>query len=207
MRNLARWTGLAIGSLAVLGCGDATSPHARASVLARHIDSLVVAARSSHRDSLWAYYLYGAEFVPALGGTPTSITVTTHAGAQTWQGYLLTDVGAPWDTSYVVTAYSDETFSHFVAAQLQHDPNFATEPSVYWVSTDSLAVTRAAVMNASIASVRGACSLVSGLQNYTKLPPGSCSLGTFTVELRAPFPSGLDTLALGPLTVNGALLK
>jgi hypothetical protein len=202
-----RWAALAAATVLGTGCGDATSPHQRSSALARHIDSLVIAARSNHRDSLWALYLEGAESVPAYGGTPTSITVTTHAGTQTWQGYVLTEISTPVDTAYVLWAYSDETFSHFVAALLQHDPSFFAAPSVYWVSTDSLVMTGGVAMNASTTSAAGGCSLTSGLQNYQKLPPGSCSLGTFTVQLRAPFPSGLDTLTLGPQQVNGVLLQ
>jgi hypothetical protein len=202
-----RWATLAAAPMLAMGCSDAISPPHTSSALARHIDSLVVAARSSHRDSLWAYYLEGVESVPAYGGTPTSITVTTHAGTQTWQGFVLTEISTPVDTAYVLWAYSDETFSHFVAALLQHDPSFFAPPSVYWVSTDSLVVTGVVAMNASTISEAGGCSLTSGLENYHNLPPGSCSLGTSTVQLRAPFPSGLDTLALGPQRVSGVVLQ
>ena len=209
----------ALAALALLatGCGDASAPHQTStagSALARHMDSLVVAAKSNPRDSLWAAYLGSAEAVPAYGGTPTSVVVTTRSGTQTWQGFILEGLSQSPDTAYVLWAYSDDAFTDLLTALLVVMPHGVTLPTVYLIANDTVVVSGFGGMAAAATSVGDACSFTSGLQIIPNPPAaGSCQLGAFTATLKVSFRgaigpiAALDTLAIGPQSLNGVVLK
>ncbi|HTA72727.1 MAG TPA: hypothetical protein VK733_00580 [Gemmatimonadaceae bacterium] len=205
-----RYGTLAIATLLAIACGDASNPGApqssAGSALARHMDSLVVAAKSNPRDSLWAATIEGAEYVPAYGGTPTSVTVSTDSGTQTWQALILEEASPGADTAYFLWAYSDTAFTKVLITGARDVPNVIPGIVSLLILNDTTVVSSIGYAVVTTTSVGGSCTFTSGLVNITNtFAAGSCNLGTFTGALHIAF--GGDSIAIAAQPMAGVILK
>jgi hypothetical protein len=204
-----RYGTLAIATALAIACGgdagNASGPQTSAgSALARHIDSLVVAAKSNARDSLWAATLEGAEYVPAYGGTPTSVTISTDSGTETWQALVLGEASPGTDTSYFLWAYSDAAFSRVLLTGGRDTPI----PGIlsYLILNDTAIVSAVGYTAFTTASVGATCTFTSGLVNIPNpFATGSCDLANFTAAVRLGFAG--DSIAITTQQLTGVILK
>jgi hypothetical protein len=205
-----RYGTLAIATLLAIACSDASSPSAlqpsAGSALARHMDSLAVAPKSNPRDSLWAAMIEGAEFVPAYGGTPTSVTVSTDSGAQTWQALILEEAGPGADTAYFLWAYSDTAFTKVLVTGARDVPNAIPGIVSLLILNDTAVVSSVGYAVVTTTSVGDSCTFTSGLVNIPNaFAPGSCNLGTFTGTVHIAFRG--DSIAIAAQPMTGVILK
>jgi len=201
---------LAIATVLAIACGDASNPGApqssAGSALARHMDSLVVAAKSNPRDSLWAATIEGAEYVPAYGGTPTSVTVNTDSGTQTWQALILEEVSPGADTASFLWAYSDPAFTKVLVTGAHEGPGTIANIVSLLILNDTTVVSSVGYTVVTTTSVGESCTFTSGLVNIPNtFAAGSCSLGTFTGAVHIAF--GGDSIAMAAQPMTGVILK
>jgi hypothetical protein len=206
-----RGTILAVyGSLVLSACDSSTSPAPLTPAqLARHIDSMAVAATSSSgRYPL----LVIAEYGPAYSVSPRSVAVTTRSGTNTWHGFVYrfrAPAGVvPADSSYAIVAYSDNSLTDILWAQAIFESNTQIGTSVLLVTNDTVFVTSAtATATLSLASTGGDCVLVSGLTIYTSQPQqGRCLLATFNGSFAGTFSTSnveFQTMSIRPQSFAG----
>jgi hypothetical protein len=206
-----RFGAIAMATALAMACGgDASAPlppqMPAGSALARHMDSLVVAAKSNPRDSLWAAWLEGAEYVPAYGGAPASVAVRTDSGTATWQALVLAEMYPGQDTSYFLWAYSDSAFTKLLVTGSVVVPEGLAGVESYLIVSDTLVAIGSASPVITTTSVGDSCIFTFGLVNIPNVfAAGSCVLGTFTASVNVVFAG--DTVAIAAQPVTGVILK
>jgi hypothetical protein len=213
-----RYGFLAMATTVGIACGDASHPSApqksAGSALARYMDSLVTAAKSSPSDSLWAATLTGAEYVPGYGGVPTSITATTDSGTQTWQAFVLAEESSG-NTSYFLWAFRDTSFSTMLITGAQVASYSVGSVQGYLILNDTLVSNTFGVTTITTTAVGDPCTLTLGLANIVPFAAGSCDLGTFTASVNLQLPPHVsghgiapgDSLVISAQPLTGVILK
>ena len=181
------------------GPGDGQTPPN----LAVHFDSLYVQAKAqSASDTMFkfrAVALSDLELPAAFGASPTSITVTTASGTETWHGFVfeevVTDNGTPSDSGRFVLAYRDANAHTVFVTTLKADGSsvgaslVANDTIIVHASSNAGSVTQT--------SVGAACAAPpSGLVNpvIATAQASTCLSATYSATLTLAFPAtdGVD---------------
>jgi len=219
MRLLARINLAA--SFAVLAlsaaCSDSSGPSAadQATAIAARFDSIYVDATARSDSGANAFQARAAiasllEVPPAFGALPSTLTVTTANGNESWKAFEFVDLTpSGTDSSFVLLAYR-EAAAHTVLAVIFDStgaPQFAG-----LITGDTLSAQPSAGSGAtSLFSVGAACRTPpTTLTNPEFNSPleSSCALATFHTTLSMQFPSspGIDA-ALASLSFNAATVN
>jgi hypothetical protein len=193
------WVAVAIWAI---GCGTSTAPIPPTASFARHLDSLAARACPSvaqfgERCTALRY----AEAAPAAGVSPSSVTVQTATGSQTWLGSVFDSVvvdslGRPFASEVIVVAYSDSNLSDAYLAEavfsatdsvLSYGAFVLVGDSVNAPNQSGLPV----VFDISAASLVGLCHRVPGLVYADTTFPG-CHRATIDVLLSSTFAGGFN---------------
>lgn len=220
MRLLARINIAASLAAVVLtaACSDSSGPSAadQATAIAARFDSIYVDATAQSNGGASAYEARAGiasllEVPPAFGATPSTITVTTASGNESWKGFEFVDLNsAGSDSSFVLLAYR-EAAAHTVLAVIFDStgaPQFGG-----LITGDTLSASPNAGSGATtLLSVGAACRTPpSSLTNPEFDTPlvSSCSLATFSTTLTLQFAASpgidaaLESLSFSHTTVNG----
>jgi hypothetical protein len=197
-------------------CGsDSTGPSQAPSDLARHFDSISVAA-AAKADTFSAYsgralLTSFIEIPAAYGATPSSVDVTTENGVEHWKAYeILSLPHSSTDSQYVLLAYRDSD-AHTILLAYFDSTGSITDGAVVTNDTLSLDITDGGG-SSSLTSASGACGTPSAsLQNQLVLSLGvsSCTLAKFrsSVGFTSTIPTGADpalaTLQISMSTISG----
>jgi hypothetical protein len=187
-------------------CGsDSTGPGDGGSqpILAKHFDSLYVRAKAqSTSDTMFNFRsvaLSDLELPAAFGATPTSITITTASGTETWKGFVFEEVrtssGTPTDSGRLVLAYRDaDAHTLIVTAFLAN----GTSTGASLVTNDTVVVHASASSGSvTLVSTGAACPAPpAGLTNpvIATANQATCLSATFSATLTLGFPAttGVD---------------
>jgi hypothetical protein len=216
MRLLARINIAASLAAVVLtaACSDSSGPSAadQASEIAARFDSIYVDATAQSDSGANAFATRASiasllEVPPAFGALPSSITVTTASGSESWKGFEFVDLNpAGTDSSFVLLVYR-EAAAHTVLAVIFDStgaPQFGG-----LITGDTLSAQPNGGSGATtLVSVGAACRTPpSSLTNPEFDSPleSSCSLAGFRTSLTLQFPlsPGIDA-ALASLTFTSA---
>ena len=108
---------LLVTSIAAACGSDSTGPSQTPGSVARHFDSLYVEANdlsdSIDAFSARAFLLTLLEVPPALGASPSTITVTTASGVEHWRAFEVGELFTPTDSGFALLAYR-ESAAHTV---------------------------------------------------------------------------------------------
>lgn len=194
-----------------LACSDSTSPRSPDHIIltARHLDSLFSQSCAQFTNATRCQVLYLALHAAALGAPPTSVIVTTQSGQETWTGYVIETgfhpYSAPfWDSTFDLVVYRDPkvTTALYVTFTAQ-TPTQATLVQ----NTAATAVTNGTGAVA-LTQLGNPCGSMPSLAQGTSWW-GNCQLASFQGSLMVAFdlPAGIDpalnTISLGPQTING----
>ncbi|HLB10781.1 MAG TPA: hypothetical protein VK617_14680 [Gemmatimonadaceae bacterium] len=220
MRLLARINIAASLATVVLtaACSDSSGPSAadQATAIAARFDSIYVDATAQSNGGANAYVSRAGiasllEVPPAFGAIPSTITVTTASGSESWKGFEFVDLTpSGTDSNFVLLAYREEA-AHTVLAVI-----FDSTGAPYLaglITGDTLSASPDSGSAATtLVSVGAACRTPpSSLTNPEFDTPfaSSCSLATFRTSLTLQFPSSpgieaaLASLTFAPTAVNG----
>lgn len=217
MLMIRRWSlvGAAAAAVALAACSsDSTAPKPLTSQqVAQDIDEVFAADinAGTQDDSSAAFGIAQlVETGPAYGGTESSVSVTTGAGAHTWHGVgFVVDEG---DTVYVGALYPNRNLDTLVVVEVQAQ-NGITDARVL-ASTDGFVSggdTTATAASASLLSTGGSCSLQSGLaaEAYISnfIGGSTCASAKFQISFSATLPAAanLGSVSFGNTTFNGPL--
>jgi hypothetical protein len=185
-----------IVAMAINACDGSTAPEPETPAqLARHIDSLSIAASASG-DGGRAAFLEQAEEAPGLGVTPVSVTVAINSASQVWQGYMWKIGPGPGlqgaDSLYFVAAYSDYAFTSLIVARESFSGSDVGS-QVGLVTTDATyAIGGFGTITASTIATGGSCVVATGLGNYPNgFDNASCVLGVMNGSVNWTFPSNV----------------
>ncbi len=152
--------------------GTPTGPPTTPGTLAQHFDTLYAQARaSSNTDTNYnerVEILSDLELAAAFGAAPTTITVTTAAGAEQWKGFVFEEVkntgGVPSDSGYIIIAYHDSLVHTALLTGVRAN---GTSLGTTLVTNDTLTVQASANSGvASLVSSGSACATpMAGLVN------------------------------------------
>jgi hypothetical protein len=182
--------------------GDSTGPVDTPS-LAVHFDSLYVAAKAlSAGDTNYhfrATALSDLELPSAFGAEPTTISVTTAGGAESWKGFIFEEVmlnhGAPADSGRFLLAYRDADAHTLIATVVLANGTLA---STSLVANDTVVVPASSASGSVTQTAVGASCATppAALTNpvITTASQATCLLATYSSTLSATFPetSGVD---------------
>lgn len=171
--------------------------------LAAHFDSLYSQAKAqSTTDTMFALRsvaLSDLELPAAFGATPTSITVTTASGTETWQGFVFEEVrtngGTPTDSGRFVLAYRDADAHTLIVTLFLANGSTA---GASLVTNDTVVVhANANAGSVTLVSTGAACPAApSGLVNpvIATASQATCLSATFSATLTLGFPAtaGVD---------------
>ena len=171
--------------------------------LAAHFDSLYSQAKAqSATDAKFQFRsvaLSDLELPAAFGATPTSVTVTTASGTETWQGFVfeevLTNGGTPTDSGRLVLAYRDADAHTLIVTAFLADGSSA---GASLVTNDTVVVhANANAGSVTLVSPGAACPAApSGLANpvIATANQATCLSATFNAALTLGFPAtaGVD---------------
>jgi hypothetical protein len=190
---------------ATAACGsDSTGPGGEDTpILARHFDSLYVQAKAqSQSDTMFnfrAVALSDLELPAAFGAAPTTLTVTTASGTETWKGFafeeVVTNNGTPTDSGRLVLAYREADAHTLVVTVFLKN---GTTTGAALVTNDTVVVhANSNAGSSTLASTGAACPAVpSGLANpvITTAQQATCLSATFSAALTLGFPAtaGVD---------------
>jgi hypothetical protein len=191
---------------ATAACGsDSTGPldGGTPSSLAAHFDSLYSQSKAqSTTDTMFAFRsvaLSDLELPAAFGATPTSVTVTTASGTETWKGFVfeevLTDGGTPTDSGRLVLAYRDADAHTLIVTAILANGSSA---GASLVTNDTVVVhANANAGSVTLVSTGDACPAApSGLTNpvIATANQATCLSATFSAALTLGFPAtpGVD---------------
>jgi hypothetical protein len=199
-------------------CSDSTGPkQLTAAQVAAHFDSIAIQAQTQSQTNE-AYSGRGfltslIELPAALGATPSSITVTTAHGNETWQAYELLDIpasGSSSDSTFFLLAFRDAN-AH-TAMLITFDGSGAGNAGGI-ITGDTISVNPSHASGTTrLSSVTTTCTTVStSLLNpqLASLSFDSCNLALFTTTLSLTFPTttGLDasltSVSFTNASVNG----
>jgi len=199
-------------------CSDSSGPSAadQATAIAARFDSIYVDATAQSNGGANAYEARASiasllEIPPAFGAIPSTITVTTASGSESWKGFEFVDLNpAGSDSSFVLLAYREEA-AHTVLAVI-FDSTGAPMLGALITGDTLSALPDSGTAATTLVSVGAACRTPpSSLTNPEFDSPleSSCSLATFSTSLTLQFPAspGIDaalaSLTFAPTTVNG----
>ena len=221
MRLLARFNLAASLAAVVLtaACSDSSGPSVadQATAIAARFDSIYVDATALSNGGATAYGERAAiasllEVPPAFGAIPSTISVTTASGTESWKGFEFVDLNsAGSDSSFVLLAYREEA-AHTVLAVIFDSTGVRHSSPVSLRATRCSASPNAGGGATTLVSVGAACRTPpSSLTNPEFDSPlaSACSLATFRTSLTLQFPSGpgidaaLLSLTFAPTSVNG----
>jgi hypothetical protein len=183
--------------------GDSTEPVVPPENVAVHFDSLYVAAKAlSASDTSYdfrATALSDLELPAAFGAAPTTITMTTAAGTESWKGFVFQEVmlsnGVPADSGRLLLAYRDADAHTLIVTVLLANGSFA---GTSLMANDTIVV-RASSTSGSITQTGTGASCATppaGLTNpvITTASQATCLLATYSAALTASFPQtgGVD---------------
>ncbi|MBA2685612.1 MAG: hypothetical protein H0U66_14080 [Gemmatimonadaceae bacterium] len=162
---------------ATTACGsDSTGPPGGGDhtpgTLAQHFDTLYARAKaSSVSDTNYnerIQILSDLELAAAFGASPTSITVTTASGTESWNAFVFEEVrnigGAATDSAYVIVAYRDSLVHTAIVTGVRAN---GTSLGASLITNDTLVVVASANSGvATLVSSGGACPApIAGLVN------------------------------------------
>ena len=221
MRLLARINFAASFAAVVLtaACSDSSGPSAadQATAIAERFDSIYVDATARSDSGANAFEARAAiasllEVPPAFGALPSTITVTTASGTESWKGFEFVDLTpSGTDSAFVLLAYR-EAAAHTVLAVIfdgTGSPQFMGLITGDTLSAPQPTDTTGAT---TLVSVGAACRTPpSSLTNPEFDSPlaSSCSLAAFRTSLTLQFPSSpgfdaaLASLTFAPTAING----
>jgi hypothetical protein len=223
MRLLARINIAASLAAVVLtaACSDSSGPSAadQATAIAARFDSIYVDATAQSNGGANAFTARAGiasllEVPPAFGAIPSTITVTTASGSESWKGFEFVDLTpSSTDSSFVLLAYR-EAAAHTVLAVIIDRTGVVDSATIAILITgDTLFVQPNGGSGATtLFSVGAACRTPpSSLTNPEFDSPlaSSCSLATFHTTLSLQFPSSpsidatLTSLSFTSATVSG----
>ncbi len=199
-------------------CSDSTgvTPLTAAQVAA-HFDSISVgAAAKADTQQVYgtrAFLTTLIELPAALGATPSTVTVNTANGTESWKAYELVDRTAPGstaDSSYILLMFRDAD-AH--TALIAEGDSSGVLQSAGLVTGDTILVNPThSAGSTSLTSTSAACGTVSNSLANTMLATftvSSCSLATFRSSLNVSLPTtnGLDavltSISFTNVSVNG----
>jgi hypothetical protein len=220
MRLLARFNIAATlaAVLLIAACSDSSGPSAgdQATTIAARFDSIYVdaTARSDSGASGFGVRALIAsllEVPPAFGALPSTISVTTASGGESWKGFEFVDLNsASSDSQFVLLAYR-EAAAHTVLVVFFDSTGAPSDGAI--VTGDTVtALPSSGTAATTLLSVGAACRTPpSSLTNPVFASPfaSSCSLATFRTSLTLQFDAapGIDaallSLTFAPTTING----
>jgi hypothetical protein len=223
MRPLARFNLAASLAAVVLtaACSDSSGPSAadQATAIAARFDSIYVDATALSDGGATAYGERAAiasllEVPPAFGAIPSTITVTTASGSESWKGFEFVDLNPSGsDSSFVLLAYREEAAHTVLAVIIDSSGVVDSTTLAVLITGDTLFAQPSSGGGATtLVSVGAACRTPpSSLTNPEFDSPleSSCSLATFRTSLTLQFPSGpgidaaLLSLTFAPTSING----
>lgn len=220
MRLLARFNIAASLATVLLtaACSDSSGPSVadQATAIAARFDSIYVDAKALSDSGASAFGVRALiasllEVPPAFGALPSTISVTTASGNESWKGFEFVDLNsAASDSQFVLLAYREAAahsvlFVFFDSTGAPTDGALITGDTVTALPTSGSAAT-------TLLSVGAACRTPpSSLTNPVFASPfaASCSLATFRTSLTLQFSSapGIDaallSLTFAPTPING----
>jgi hypothetical protein len=203
----------------VAACSDSTGPSQQSALqIAMHFDSLAIEA-TAKSDTNSAYEVRGflstlIELPAALGAVPSTVSVTTANGVESWKAYELVEVTPPGavtpDSSYILLMFRDSDahtalVADFDSSGVVQDGGVVTGDTILVNPTDGGGTT-------SLTSVSSACATPSAsllnpqLGTFTS---SSCNLAKFhtSLELTLPTTPGMDaaleSISFSSVTVSG----
>ena len=212
---------VAAGALALLAaCGDSTGPpRATTRAIALHLDSLEAQVCTGPlRDVGYrCVFLEALASVPASGEAPSSVSVITKSGTESWTGVVIehpetTATGAFQDSVFYVLAYPDNAIHTGVIGEYTNGGTTLLSVNVMYADT-GVAVAQTATGLASVDGIGVACSdppagLLYPLPDAS-VPLGTCNVGQFRIAMQATITAapGLDSSLFGitivAQTING----
>ena len=187
-----------VGVLATAAaCSDSSTsppPPPTPGTLAQHFDTLYQHAKaSSVSDTNFKFRLQllnDLELGAAFGAAPTTITVTTSAGAEEWKGFVVQEVASSLDSVYFVIAYRDSLVHTGIIAGLSGG---GASLGTILVTNDTLRVNASSgSSSASRVSVGAACPApIAGLVNpiIATAQTTTCTSAVFHAAVTANFPA------------------
>jgi hypothetical protein len=212
---------VAAGALALLAaCGDSAGPsNATTRAIALHLDSLEAQVCTGPlRDVGYrCIFLEALASVPASGEAPSSVSMITKSGTETWTGVVIehpetTATGALQDSVFYVLAYPDSGIHTGVIGEYTNGGTTLLSVNVMYSDT-GVAIGQTATGTASVGRIGASCSgppagLIYPLPDASS-PLGTCNVGQFRIAMQATVTGapGLDSSLLGimiaPQTING----
>jgi hypothetical protein len=194
---------------ATAACGsDSTGPPggggSTPGTLAQHVDTLYQHAKAtSVGDTNFVArteLISNLELAAAFGAAPTSVTVTTSAGTETWKGFVFEELhpdtnGSSVDSAYFVVVYRDSLVHTMVLAGFL--PN-GTSLGIELLANDTLVADASTHSGStSITSVGSSCATpIAGLVNpiIATAQGTTCLSAVFSSSLALTFPAhaGVD---------------
>ena len=197
MPNRTVCAGLAAAFVTLAACGDSTTPHGVSPAqLARHIDSLSVAADTGVTGPIRSQILEELEVAPALGAAPVPVQVTTPSGQQTWEGfaYKTANLGGLIDSVYYLVAYNDYALDVVLLAEQVYGRN-PTSLSVFLMDSGAIMLGGQGTLAATTTSTGGGCILAAGLKNSIGPLASDCNLATVQANFTYTFTPGPATIS------------
>ena len=199
MPNRSLCAGLVAAVATLAACGDSTAPHAVSPAqLARHLDSLSVAAETELNQGGRTEFLGQAEGPPANGVASVTVTVTTVSGPHAWQGFVSKYSGSKifgpvYDSIYVLFAYSDYAMTDFLVAQTTYFHSYPALSQIWVLADTALVAGGSGTFSMETTSTGAGCTpmpMLSDLKNYGFVGSyTACALASFSGALSWTIPT------------------
>jgi hypothetical protein len=220
MHTIARFRAAAslLVIISVAACGsDSTGPSQSPSSVAAHFDSLAIdaAGRSNGENAygIRATLLTLFEVPPALGASPSTISVTTASGVEHWKAFELVDLLSPTDSGFFLLAYR-ESAAHTALLILYNGDGTISDGTL--ITNDTLAADiTGGSGSTTLTSTSSTCGELSSSLVNPQLDSfvfASCTLAKFRTSLTlssltdSHIDPALASIAFNEATVNGARL-
>jgi hypothetical protein len=207
-------TTLLVTSFAAACGSDSTGPSQTPASVAQHFDSLYVEAADRGDTSVAfsgrAFLLTLLELPPALGASPSSITVTTASGVEHWKAFEFVEQVSPTDSGFALLAYR-ESAAHTVIL-IEYDGD-GTSSNGALITNDTLA---AHITDGSGTTTLTSTSSTCGVPPSSLTNPdivstdfASCKLAKFLTSLTlstqtaANIDPALASIDIDAATING----